>query len=102
MEPHTKPSGITRLRNYFLTGFVVVAPLTITVYLIWSFINWVDGWIIPYIPRVYNPETYLPFAIPGIGLVLAILIITMIGFLTANFIGRAIVNYGICARSCSP
>lgn len=94
MEPNIKPGGLTRLRNYFLTGLVVVAPLTITIYLIWSFIHWVDGWVIPYIPKVYNPETYLPFAIPGIGLLMAIVIITMIGFLTANFIGRSIVNTG--------
>ena len=94
MDPAPKPSGLTRLRNYFLTGFIVVAPLTITVYLIWTFIDWVDGWVIPYIPRVYNPETYLPFAIPGIGLLLAIVVITIVGFLTANFIGRSIVSAG--------
>jgi uncharacterized membrane protein len=94
MEPHHNSSGLTRLRNYFLTGLIVVAPLMITIYLIWTFIGWVDGWIIPYIPRVYNPETYLPFAVPGIGLMLAVFFITLIGFLTANFIGRSIVNVG--------
>jgi uncharacterized membrane protein len=94
MEPQHEHRALTRLRNYFLTGFIVVAPLTITVYLIWTFVGWVDGWVIPYIPRVYNPETYLPFAIPGIGVLLAVMIITMIGFLTANFIGRSIVNLG--------
>lgn len=94
MDKPVKHSAITRLRNYFLTGFIVVAPLTITIYLIWTFVEWVDGWIIPYIPDVYNPETYLPFDMPGVGLVMAIIIITMIGFLTASFIGRSIVNIG--------
>lgn len=102
MESNTNQRFFSRLRTYFLTGFIVVAPLTITVYLILSFIDWVDGWIIPYIPRVYNPETYLPFAIPGIGLVVAIVMITIVGFLTANIIGRSIVTIGERALSRMP
>lgn len=95
MSDHAhKISGMTRLRNYFLTGFVVAAPLAITAYIAWSFIGWVDGWVKPYIPAHYNPDNYLPFAVPGFGLIVAIVLITLIGFLTANFIGRAIVNYG--------
>ncbi len=89
-----KINGLTRLRNYFLTGLIVVAPLAITVYLIWTFVQWVDSWIIPYIPDIYNPETYLPFDMPGVGLVMALFIITMIGFLTANIVGRTLIGYG--------
>ena len=85
---------MTRLRNYFLTGFVVTAPLAITAYLAWSFVGWVDGWVKPYIPARYNPDNYLPFAVPGFGLIVALILITLIGFLTANFIGRTIVHYG--------
>lgn len=87
-------SGMTRLRNYFLTGFIVCAPLAITAYIAWSFIGWVDSWVKPYIPYRYNPDNYLPFPVPGFGLIVALLLITLIGFLTANFIGRAIVAYG--------
>jgi uncharacterized membrane protein len=61
-----------RLRNYFLTGLIIVAPLAITAYLTWTFIGWVDGWVKPYIPAAYNPETYLPFAVPGFGLLTAL------------------------------
>ena len=85
---------MTRLRNYFLTGFIVTAPLAITAYLAWSFIGWVDGWVKPYLPDRYNPDHYLPFAIPGFGLLVALLLITLVGFLTANFIGRTVVGYG--------
>lgn len=85
---------MTRLRNYFLTGLIVCAPLAITIYIVWSFIGWVDGWVKPYIPAQYTPDNYLPFAVPGFGLVVALLIITLVGFLTANFIGRAILRYG--------
>lgn len=87
-------SGMTRLRNYFLTGFIVCAPLAITAYIAWSFIGWVDSWVKPYIPYGYNPDNYLPFPVPGFGLIVALILITLIGFLTANFIGRAIVSYG--------
>ena len=85
---------MTRLRNYFLTGLIVMAPLAITAYLVWSFIHWVDSWVKPYIPSGYNPDNYLPFAVPGFGLLVALFLITMIGFLTANFVGRSIINLG--------
>ncbi|MAS13973.1 MAG: hypothetical protein CMH69_11760 [Nitratireductor sp.] len=85
---------MTRLRNYFLTGFIVTAPLAITAYLAWSMIGWVDSWVKPYIPFRYNPDNYLPFAVPGFGLIVALVLITLIGFLTANFIGRTIIATG--------
>ena len=70
VSPHTSVVG--RLRNYFLTGLVVAGPLAITVWLIWSFINWVDGLVRPFIPPAYRPETYLPWPIPGTGLIIAL------------------------------
>ncbi|ODN70436.1 DUF502 domain-containing protein [Methylobrevis pamukkalensis] len=85
---------VTRLRNYFLTGLIVAGPAGITLYLSWSLINWIDGWVKPYIPRAYSPDTYLPFPIPGFGLLVALLMITLIGFLTANIAGRTLVNWG--------
>jgi len=92
MEPTL--SGMTRLRNYFLTGLIVCAPIAITLYIVWSFIGWVDSWVKPYLPDAYNPDHYLPFALPGFGLIVALTVITLIGFFAANFIGRAIVGYG--------
>lgn len=93
-ENQTRLSASTRIRNYFLTGLIICAPLAITAYLTWSFINWVDGWVKPYLPAVYNPDNYLPFSIPGFGLLIALIFITLVGFLTANLIGRTIVAYG--------
>lgn len=94
MSDGTKVSGMTRLRNYFLTGFIVCAPLAITAYIAWSFIGWVDSWVKPYIPARYSPDTYLPVPVPGFGLIVALVLITLIGFLTANIVGRAIVSFG--------
>src|SRR5690349_18286200 len=83
-----------RIRNYFLTGLVVAGPLAITVWLIWSIITWVDGFVTPIIPPAYRPESYLPWPIPGTGLIIAIVALTLLGFLTANLVGRTLVELG--------
>jgi uncharacterized membrane protein len=90
--PHTGMAG--RLRNYFLTGLVVVGPVFVTLYLIWSLATWVDNWVRPFIPPVYWPQTYLPWPIPGAGLLIAIFCLTLLGFLTANLVGRSLVELG--------
>lgn len=83
-----------RLRTYLLTGIVVTAPLGITIFIAWKFIGLVDGWVTPLIPARYNPGTYLPFDVPGLGLVLAIAVLTLVGALTASFAGRILVRLG--------
>ena len=82
------------MRNYFLTGLIIAGPLGITAYLTWSIVQWIDGWIKPFIPSVYNPDTYLPFPVPGVGLIVAFLGLVVIGFLTANIAGRTLLSYG--------
>ena len=83
-----------RLRNYFLTGLVIIGPVAITLYITWHFINIVDARVKPYIPYIYNPDTYLPFPIPGIGLLFAIVGLTLIGALAANLLGRSLISAG--------
>ncbi len=83
-----------RIRNYFLTGLVVAGPLLVTAYLTWSFVTWVDGLVRPFIPPMYRPETYLPWPIPGTGLLIAVFFLTLLGFLTANLVGRTLVELG--------
>ena len=83
-----------RIRNYFLTGLVLVGPVFVTAYLTWSFITWVDGWVKPLVPPWVRPETYLPVNIPGTGLVIAFVTLTLLGFLTANLVGSKLVEFG--------
>jgi len=83
----------SRIRNYFLTGLILVGPLYITINLTWWFINWVDDLVRPFIPAAYRPETYLPIKIPGTGLIIAFAALTLLGFLTANLVGRKLVEY---------
>ena len=92
-EPHSSHLG-ARLRGYFLTGLIVVGPVAITIYVVWWFINLVDAWVKPLIPKAYLPETYLPFNVPGVGLIVGIFGLMVIGALTANLFGRTIVSYG--------
>ncbi|MHA1523097.1 MAG: DUF502 domain-containing protein [Alphaproteobacteria bacterium] len=85
---------IARLRSYFLTGLVIAAPISITVYVAWWVIQFIDTWFKPFIPASYNPDNYLPFAVPGIGLLVAFFMLTVLGALTANLFGRTVVGYG--------
>ncbi len=81
-------SILRELRNSFFTGLIVITPVVVTIWLVYAFVTFVDARVKPLIPKIYNPETYLPFAIPGVGLVFAVLFITMLGALAANVIGR--------------
>ena len=96
LGPEEPPSShlAARLRGYFLTGLIVVGPVAITIYVVWWFINLVDAWVKPLIPTAYLPETYLPFNVPGVGLIVGIVGLMVIGALTANLFGRTIVSYG--------
>ena len=85
---------MSRVRTYFLTGLVVAGPVAVTLWLIWWFVTWVDGLVRPFIPKMYRPETYLPIQIPGLGLIIAFVVLTLLGFLTANLIGRKLVDLG--------
>ncbi len=81
-----------RLRTYFFAGILVTAPISITFYIAWLFISFVDDSVKPLIPTRYNPETYLPFSVPGIGLIVVLVILTAIGAMTAGFLGRFFVR----------
>ncbi|ODR94272.1 hypothetical protein AUC69_03365 [Methyloceanibacter superfactus] len=93
LEPTSSHFG-ARLRGYFLTGLIIVGPVAITVYVVWWFINLVDGWVKPLIPQSYLPDNFLPFHIPGVGMIVGILALMLVGALAANLFGRTIVSYG--------
>jgi uncharacterized membrane protein len=91
--PVTSISFGARLRTYFLTGIVVTAPIAITLWASYWFVTLFDAWLRPLIPAFIDPGNYLPFRIPGIGLIFALLGITMIGALAANLVGRTILTF---------
>jgi len=77
-----------KLRGYFIAGILITAPISITFYLGWLFVTYVDGKVTPLIPVKYNPETYLPYGVPGLGVVLLVVALILIGAFTAGFMGR--------------
>ena len=81
-------SILARLRNYFITGIVVLVPIGITLYLTKFFIL-VSSKLIP---KEINPNNYLPFAIPGLEIILSVIFITFIGGLSLSFIGKKILQ----------
>ena len=81
-------SILARLRNYFITGIVVLVPIGITLYLTKFFIS-ISSKLIPY---DLNPNNYLPFAIPGLEIILSVFFITIIGGLSLSFIGKRILK----------
>ena len=83
----------SRIRNNFLTGVIILAPVAITIWIVWSFLQWADSWVKPYIPARYDPEQYFDIAIPGFGLLIAMVGITIIGFLGNNLIGKWVVGF---------
>jgi len=78
-----------RLRAYFFAGILVTAPVSITFYLAWQFVGFVDGTMAPLIPPPWNPRNW---GIPGFGLVMVVVSLTAIGALTAGFTGRLFVR----------
>ena len=83
-----KSSLIARLRNYFITGIIVLVPIGFTLYLTIFIISISSNLI----PKEINPNSYLPFSIPGLEIALAIIFITLIGFISLSFIGKKILN----------
>ncbi len=94
-EQHGDRLGpLKRLRNYFFAGVLVTAPIGITIWLAWGFVSFVDDRVMPLIPSKWNPETYLPFSLPGLGVLLVIVVLVLIGFFTAGLVGRNLVGLG--------
>jgi uncharacterized membrane protein len=77
-----------RLRAYFFAGILITAPITLTLYITWLLINFIDAKVTNLLPWDYNPNSYLPVNIPGLGLIIAVVLLTLIGWLTAGFFGR--------------
>jgi len=90
MKKLENKSFIAKIRNYFLTGIVVIIPIGITLYLTIIII----GLSSSLIPASINPNQYLPFNIPGLELLIAFFIITIIGMISLTFLGRTFLNYG--------
>ena len=101
-HPPRKPRLFASLRTSFLTGLVVLAPVMLTFWLIWGFIGWVDGFVLPFVPRAYQPDTVVKdifgpdatFNIRGFGLVFFFIFTILIGWIAKGLIGRSLIGFG--------
>ncbi len=82
----------TILKNYFITGLLVILPIFITAYVIWYLIKAMDA-VLKFIPAKYLPETYINVYIPGVGLILVVILILIVGILTRNIAGKKVLQF---------
>lgn len=109
-DPQTRPRPrlIASLRASFLTGIVVIAPVGLTVWLIWTVIGWVDGVVWPFVPQAYHPEQFLnrmlgnsdPASgdwinvnVRGVGVIVFLLFTLLVGWIAKGLIGRSLVRF---------
>ena len=83
-----------RLRSWFFAGLVLFGPLAVTLYVAWWFVNTVDNWVRPLIPASFWPDAFLPFDVPGFGVAIVLVGLTVLGFIAANVAGRTLVGLG--------
>ena len=90
--PRRRP--FARLRANFLTGLVVIAPIGLTVWLLWSVMGWVDSFVLPFVPNRFKPEPYIGINLRGVGVIFFFVFTVFIGWVAKGYIGRAILRFG--------
>ena len=83
---------MSRIRSWFFTGILVMTPLILTIYVVWAFITFVDNLVVPMVPYYYRPSNYLPFPIPGLGLIIVFIFTTFVGILATGLFGRTLIR----------
>ncbi|MDP5305678.1 DUF502 domain-containing protein [Paracoccus spongiarum] len=94
MPPPRRRGLLAMMRSNFLAGLVVVAPIGITVWLIWTLTGWMDSWVLPMIPDRWLPERYVGINLRGVGVVVFLLFTVLIGWLAKGWVGRSLLRTG--------
>lgn len=100
--PPRKRGLLAGLRASFLTGLVVVLPIGLTIYFVWTLIGWIDGWILPLIPSHLQPEALVEhyigpdanFPVRGVGVLVFLVFTIIIGWLAKGLFGRSVIRWG--------
>lgn len=95
-------SILANLRASFLTGLVVILPIGLTLWLIWTVAGWVDSWVLPFVPGYLRPDRYVGMNIRGIGVVVFLLFTIFIGWVAKGFIGRRLIRWAESAVQSLP
>ncbi|OIQ32063.1 MAG: hypothetical protein BM562_06045 [Alphaproteobacteria bacterium MedPE-SWcel] len=94
LVPPRRPGIFARLRSSFLTGIVVIAPVGLTIWLLWTVMGWIDGVVLPLVPHTIQPEQYIGINLRGVGLIIFLLFTIVVGWIAKGIIGRSLIGYG--------
>ncbi len=89
-----KRSFIGSFRTNFLAGLVVIAPIAFTLWLIWTLVGWIDGWVLPFVPARLDPENYIGVNLRGIGVVFFLVFTLLVGWVAKGLVGRSLLRFG--------
>ena len=81
------------LRASFLTGLVVIAPVGLTLWLIWSVVGWIDGLVLPLVPSTIQPEHYIGINLRGVGVIIFLIFTIVVGWVAKGLIGRSMIHF---------
>ncbi len=81
------------LRASFLTGLIVIAPIGLTAWLIWTVVGWIDGWVLPFVPYQFRPEQYIGINLRGVGVIFFLLFTIIVGWVAKGLIGRSLLSW---------
>jgi len=82
------------LRTNFFTGLVVVAPIGMTLWLMWAITGKIDSWVLPFIPTTFTPKTYIGIDLRGVGVIIFLVFTVLIGWLTKGIMGKSLLRWG--------
>lgn len=91
--PHRKPGFFGALRASFLTGMVVILPIGLTVWLVWSVMGWIDSFVLPFVPMKFRPEQYIGIDLRGVGVIILLLFTLIVGWVAKGLIGRSLLRW---------
>jgi len=94
LHPPRRRRFLAGMRASFFTGLVVIAPIGLTLYLMWTVAGWVDGWVLPFVPQEFQPERYIGVNVRGFGVVFFLVFTVIVGWLAKGIIGRSVLRFG--------
>jgi uncharacterized membrane protein len=103
--PH-RPGLFSRLRSNFLAGLIIIAPIGLTLWLIYTVVGWIDGWVWPFVPQAYHPEELINrffnpngdapinVNVRGIGVIIFLVFTVLVGWVGKGIMGRSLIRWG--------
>lgn len=92
-HPQRRAGLFGGLRASFLTGLVVIAPVGLTIWLIWSVIGWIDGFVLPLVPDTIKPEKYIGINLRGVGVIIFLVFTVIVGWIAKGIIGKSLILF---------